>query len=238
MSEDIFRVVITVAVVLACIAFLVQAAVAMAFYKTVRKIQLKVDHLSDKVEPLVAKIEPVIEKVGPIIDKAGPVFERIGPMMDGATATMERIKPVIDQTVLVIGKIGVVVEQAVPVLDSAKQAVANANLVIADARPRIAEFSEEAVAVARSGREQVERIGDLLHEASDRTRARLEQIDESLESTVGQVGEVGTAVKRAVLRPVREANGFAAGISAAVSTLVHARKASVDGATQDEEMFI
>jgi len=109
--------------------------------------------------------------------------------------------------------------------------------VIADARPHIAELSEEAVAITRSGREQVERIGDLLHDASDRARARLEQIDESLESTVGQVGQVGGAVKRAVLRPVREANGLAAGISAAVSTLVHPRK-SPDAATQDEEMFI
>ncbi|MEI9975506.1 MAG: hypothetical protein WDO73_27625 [Ignavibacteriota bacterium] len=45
------------------------------------------------------------------------------------------------------------------------------------------------------------------------------------------------AVKRAVMRPVREANGLAAGISAAVSTLVNPRKA-VDAVTQDEEMFI
>ncbi len=58
-------------------------------------------------------------------------------------------------------------------------------------------------------------------------------------STVEQVGQVGDAMKRAVLRPVREVNGLAAGISAAVSTLVHhSRKPSVDQATQDEEMFI
>jgi hypothetical protein len=45
-------------------------------------------------------------------------------------------------------------------------------------------------------------------------------------------------MKRAVMRPVREANGLAAGISAAVSTLVRPRKSSPDAATQDEEMFI
>jgi ABC-type transporter Mla subunit MlaD len=238
MSEDVFRLVITAAVLLACIAFVVQAAVAIAFYKTVRKIQQKVDHLGDKVEPLIAKIEPVVEKVGPVIDKVGPVIERIGPLVDEVMTTMERMKPVIDGAVEVIGKVGKVVEQAVPVIDSAKQAVASANLAISEARPYILEFSEEAVTIARSGREQVERIGDVLHDASDRARARLEQIDESVENTVGQVGEVGTAVKRAVLRPVREANGLAAGISAAVSTLVHARRSSVDSVTQDEEMFI
>jgi len=94
------------------------------------------------------------------------------------------------------------------------------------------------VGAARSTREQVERIGDLVHDASNRAHARLEQIDSSLEHTVGQVGQVGDAVKRAVMRPVREANGVAAGISAAVSTLVHPRKSSPDSVTQDEEMFI
>jgi hypothetical protein len=41
------------------------------------------------------------------------------------------------------------------------------------------------------------------------------------------------------MRPVREVNGLAAGISAVVSTLVRGhRRSSVDSATQDEEMFI
>ncbi len=53
-----------------------------------------------------------------------------------------------------------------------------------------------------------------------------------------QIGQVGDAVKRAAMRPVREVNGLAAGISAAVSLLVKGRKSSVDSATQDEEMFI
>jgi hypothetical protein len=41
------------------------------------------------------------------------------------------------------------------------------------------------------------------------------------------------------MRPVREVNGLAAGISAVVATLVKgARRSSVDVATQDEELFI
>jgi ABC-type transporter Mla subunit MlaD len=238
MSEEVFRLVITAAVALACIAFVVQAAVAIAFYRTVRKIQEKIDDLGDTVGPLAAKVEPVIERVGPLLDKAAPVVERLGPMMNAATETMERMKPVIERTTQVIGKIGTVVDQLTPVVDNARQVVANVNQIVLDARPHIVEFSDEAVAAAHIARAQVERIGDVLHEAGDRARARLEQIDESVENTVGQVGQVGDAMKRAVLRPVREANGLAAGISAAMSTLVRPRKASPDAATQDEEMFI
>jgi hypothetical protein len=130
------------------------------------------------------------------------------------------------------------VEQAGPAVERARQVLTNTNQIIVEARPRIGEFSDEAVAAAQSVRQQVQRIGELLHDAGDRARARLEQIDESVEHTVGQVGQVGDAMKRAVMRPVREANGLAAGISAAVSTLVRPRKASPDSATQDEEMFI
>ena len=133
---------------------------------------------------------------------------------------------------------GGVVQQAGPVLESARRVIDSTDEVITDLRPRIAEFSDEAVSVARVSREQVERIGGLIHEVSGRAQARIEQIDNSVENTVEQVGQVGDAMKRAVMRPVREANGIAAGISAAVSTLVRPRKSSPDAATQDEEMFI
>jgi ABC-type transporter Mla subunit MlaD len=147
--------------------------------------------------------------------------------------------PVIDKSVEVVGRVGSVVEQAGPVVENVRQVLATVNEAAADMRPRISKLSDDAVAIAHSSRQQVERIGALLNDASGRARARLEQIDESVESTVEQVGKVGDAMKSAVMRPVREANGIAAGISAAVSTLVKGpRKSSVDSATQDEEMFI
>jgi uncharacterized protein YoxC len=105
-------------------------------------------------------------------------------------------------------------------------------------RPRIAEVSSEVAGIARSGREQMERIGEVLEDATGRVHNRLEQIDQTVDHTVEQIGQAGDAVKRAAMRPVREVNGLAAGISAAVSSLVKGRKSSVDSATQDEEMFI
>ena len=158
------------------------------------------------------------QKVGPLADEAEPVIGRLGPMID---------------------KIGLAAEKMAPVADRFESVLATTNRIMEETRPRISEISGEAVEMVRSGRQQVERIGELLHDAGDRARTRLEQIDQAVDSTVEQVGQVGDAMKRAVLRPVREANGLAAGISAAVSTLVHGpRKPSVDQATQDEEMFI
>ncbi len=204
MSDDVFRIVVTVAVALACVAFLVQAGVAIALFGVIRKMQAKVMPLVDKAEIVVTKASPVVEKIGPVIDQARPIIAKIGPAIDKATAILATTHEIMEET-----------------------------------RPRIREISTEGAAMVKSGREQMERIGKLLHDASDRARQRLEQIDHSVDSTVEQVEQVGESVKRAVMKPVREVNGLAAGISAVLSTLVRgSRKSSVDHATQDEEMFI
>lgn len=232
MSDEVFRIVISVAVLLACIAFLVQAGVVLALYRSARKLEERVDTMSTSVSPL-------IEKLGPMVDRVNPVLERIAPMMDRAGQTMERLGPVIDKSVEVIGAVGTVVQQASPIVDDMRLVLSRTNQIIADSRPRIAELSDEAVLAARSAREQVQEIGGVVSDFSQRARARVDQIDHSVENTFEQVEHVGDAMKRAVLRPVREANGIAAGISAAMSTLVKGpRKSSPDNVTQDEEMFI
>lgn len=197
MPDDVFRIVITVAVALACLAFLVQAGVAIALYRIASSMQ-------KKVFPVVERVDAVTKDVAPLIAKVGPVLDRAGPAIDNASAVLAR-----------------------------------AQKILAENQPKIAQISTEAVAIAKSSRRQVERIGELLDDAGSRAKERLEQIDRSVDSTVENIEHAGDAVKRAALRPVREVNGLAAGISAALSTLVHgSRRSSVDSATQDEEMFI
>ena len=211
MTEDTFRMVVVAAVALASIAFVAQAVAMFALYRVARKVQQKVGGLADQAEPAIGNLGPAIEKIGFAAERVGPAADRIG---------------------VVAGKVA-------PVVDQVGMVLATTNRIVEETRPRVSELSSEAVEIARSARQQVERIGELLHDAGDRAHARLAQIDQAVDDTVEQVGQVGDAMKRAVLRPVREVNGLAAGISAAVSALVHhSRKPSVDQATQDEEMFI
>jgi len=246
MTEDVFRIVVTAAVVLAALAFVVQAGIMFALYRVTRKAQENAERFTAKAEPVIASVGPVLERARVVIEKAGPVIDRLGPVIAKVGPTIDKIGPVID-------KMGPAIEKVGPALDEAKRTVAKAgafvdrateiatttNLVIEDARPHVAQISHEATEIIRLGREQVERVGDLLHDAGEKARARLDQIDQSVETTIEQVEQVSGAMKRAVMKPVREVNGLAAGISAAVGTLVRGqRKSSVDSATQDEEMFI
>src|ERR1022692_1965691 len=158
------------------------------------------------------------------LDSINAAAAKVGPAID-------RFRPVVDRAV--------VVERTGVLIQSVNRVTATANLMMQDVRPRIADISNQTIAIVRSGREQVERVGDLLHDAGDRTHARLEQIDHAVEATIKQSENVSGTVKSAVLRPVREVSGIAAGISAMVATLMRGRrKHSVDSATQDEEMFI
>jgi phage-related protein len=204
MPEDLFRIVVTVGVALACVAFLVQAIIAIALYRVASRIQKKVFPLVDQMQTVATGAAPVLERIGPVIDRIGPVIDKVGPALDSAAKVFASTQQIVDES-----------------------------------RPRVAAITKEAVAISQSGRQQIERIGELLNDAGGRARERLDQIDRSVDNTVEHIEQAGDAMKRAVLRPVREVNGLAAGISAAVSTLVHgSRKSSVDHATQDEEMFI
>ena len=69
MSEETFRIVVAVAVLIACLAFLVQAGIVFALYRLTRKVQDKTAGFMERTEPVLAKVEPVLDKVGPVIEK-------------------------------------------------------------------------------------------------------------------------------------------------------------------------
>jgi F0F1-type ATP synthase membrane subunit b/b' len=129
--------------------------------------------------------------------------------------------------------------KVMPLVDRAEPILTTTRQILEENKPRIAEVSVEAVEIAKSARVQAERIGDLLADSAERAKARLAQIDRTVDETVEQVEQVSGAVKSVVMKPVKEVNGLMAGVKAAVSTLAAgSRRPSVDHVTQDEEMFI
>jgi hypothetical protein len=239
MSDEVFRIVVAAGVILASLAFVVQAGIVFALYRSARKMQAETTKFIGEVKPVIAKVGPTIDKAGPVIEQIGPVIKRIGPVVDKAKVALEGVPPVIEDVHVVVEKAAGVVQRAAEIAVTANQLVYTANNIMLDSRPQLKEMSVEAAAIVRTGREQVERLGEILHDAGDVARNRIEQIDHAVSATVDQVEHAGETMKSAVMRPVREVNGLAAGISAAVSTLVRGqRKSSVDAATQDEEMFI
>lgn len=231
MTDEVFRWIATAGVVLVAAAFVVQAVAAIAVSRGLRQLQAKITGFLANAEPAIARLDPMIERATVLMDTATPQIEIVGAAVEKAGTALERARITLD-------KASAAIDRASPMIDQARTTLANANLAIEENRPRVSEITGQVAEIARTSREQVDRLGALLEDAGDRARARLAQIDNTVTDAVEQVGEVGDALKRAAMRPVREANGVAAGISAAVSTFVKGRKYPPDMATQDEEMFI
>jgi len=61
MPEDVFRWVITGAVILACFAFIVQSIVTVLLYRMARNTQTKVMPLVDRAEPILTTTRQILE---------------------------------------------------------------------------------------------------------------------------------------------------------------------------------
>lgn len=123
------------------------------------------------------------------------------------------------------------IDRAEPILDSSRR-------ILEDTAPKIAVISTDVVDVVKMAREQTERLGDLIKDFSERAKVQVARIDGTVDHTIDQVQSATDVVKDAVLRPVREVDGFLSGLRTAVSVYARGRRESVDHATQDEEMFI
>lgn len=122
-------------------------------------------------------------------------------------------------------------ERAEPIVDSVKG-------IVDDLKPKIAAISTDATDVVKMGKEQVERLSVLVKDFSDRAKVQVARLDGAVDDTLEQVQSASTSVKDAVMQPVRKVNGLFAGVRTALSVYSQGTRASVDHATQDEEMFI
>jgi len=126
-----------------------------------------------------------------------------------------------------------------PLVDRFEAILTTSSKMLEENRPRIADITAETLVIARIARQQAERISELIDDANERAKARIAQIDQTVEHAVGQVEHAGEAVKSTVLKPVKEVGGIVAGVRAAFNTYAHGgNRNSPEHATQDEEMFI
>src|ERR1700691_3390396 len=183
MSEDVFRWVIAVGVLLACLASVWQALILAALYRAGKEAQKAGKEAQTKLAPLVEHFDDFIAACNKLLTTSNKTLE--------------------------------------------------------ENRPRIADITAETLVIAKAARQQAERIGGVIDDTSKRARARIAQIDQTVEHTVEQVEHASEAVKSAVLKPVKEVNGIVAGLKAALNTYAQGgNRNSPENATQDEEMFI
>ncbi len=129
-------------------------------------------------------------------------------------------------------------DKLLPLIDATGPLVKTIRYFADENFPKFSQMTTEASEMVKVLHAQVDRLGEVVKDISDRARAQVARIDGAVDLTVDQVQHATASVKDAVLRPVRQVDGIMQGIRAAVGVMAQGRRESVDHATQDEEMFI
>jgi methyl-accepting chemotaxis protein len=125
-----------------------------------------------------------------------------------------------------------------PVAEALMPILGTVRRLVDENSPKFSQMTTDATEMVNALREQVDRLGEVVKEISDRARAQVARIDGAVDLTVEQVQQASESVRTAILKPVKQVDGIMHGIRAALSVVAHSRRESVDHATQDEEMFI
>jgi hypothetical protein len=116
--------------------------------------------------------------------------------------------------------------------------VESAQRTLEQSRKQVVEVAEKATEVLNLTHKQLVRIDDVLGDATSRAKVQMDRVELMLDDTLGRMHELSAMLHKGILRPVREINGIAAGLQAALGFLFGSKRLTVEQATHDEEMFI
>jgi F0F1-type ATP synthase membrane subunit b/b' len=105
-------------------------------------------------------------------------------------------------------------------------------------KQQVLDITSKTNDILESTKRQLAKLEDLVGDASGRAKVQLERAEMVLDDTMSRAHETVALVHKGIMRPLREAQGIAAGVRTAVGHLTRGVRPSPAQATHDEEMFI
>jgi len=124
------------------------------------------------------------------------------------------------------------------ILTKSEETLEQSRKHIVEITAKVSEMTSKASDMMDIGRAQLVKLDAVISDASTRAKVQIERAEMVVDDTVSRVHHSVTAVHNGILKPVREVQGVAAGVKAAVQHFVRGNRPSVAQATQDDEMFI
>lgn len=129
-------------------------------------------------------------------------------------------------------------EKAAHLAPKVEALVESSRIAVDDSRREIAEITTRTSDILDVAKKQMDRVDEMLADAAIRTSRQLDRAELVLDDAMDRAQETISAVHGGVMKPIREINGVAAGLRAALQFLMRGGRPSPDQATVDEEMFI
>ena len=134
------------------------------------------------------------------------------------------------------------VDPLVPKVDSllpkVESLVTMATTTVEQSGKQINEITTRANDILDSTKRQLAIMEDVVGDAAARAKVQMERVELVLDDTLSRAHETVSVVHDGIMRPLREVNGIAVGIRAALGAIARGNRPTVDRATSDEEMFI
>jgi len=125
-----------------------------------------------------------------------------------------------------------------PLIPKVENLVEKANSTVEQSGKQITEITTRANDILDSTKRQLAIVEDVVGDAAARAKIQLERVDLVIDDTLSRAHETVAVLHDGIMRPLREVNGIAAGVRAALGSLARGNRPTVDRATSDEEMFI
>jgi ABC-type transporter Mla subunit MlaD len=127
------------------------------------------------------------------------------------------------------------VENLLPKVDNF---VGKATSTVEQSSKQITEITTRANDILDSTTRQLAIVEDLVGDAAQRAKVQMERVELVLDDTLSRTHETVAVLHDGIMKPLREVNGIAAGVRAALGAMARGNRPTVDRATSDEEMFI
>jgi ABC-type transporter Mla subunit MlaD len=159
--------------------------------------------------------------LGGIYKTAKQLQETINPLVPKVANLVEKANSTLDQSGRQIAEI---TSKTNDILDSTKRQMAIIEEVVGDAASR--------------AKRQMAVVEDIVGDAASRAKVQMERVELVIDDTLSRAHETVAVVHDGIMKPLREVNGIAAGVRAALGSLARGNRPTPDRATADEEMFI
>ncbi|HTB20228.1 MAG TPA: hypothetical protein VK708_19025 [Bryobacteraceae bacterium] len=129
-------------------------------------------------------------------------------------------------------------EKITPLVPKVESLVAKATSTVEQSGRQITDITTRANDILDSTKRQLAIVEEVVGDAAVRAKVQMERVELVLDDTLSRAHETVAVVHDGIMRPLREVNGIAAGVRAALGSLARGNRPTVDRATSDEEMFI
>ena len=119
------------------------------------------------------------------------------------------------------------------------EAVADGSLkAVMEIKTNIGEITTKTTAILDSTGRQLALVEGVVKDATTRAHSQMDRAEMVIDDAVSRAHETLAVVHTGIMKPIREINGVALGIRAAIQYFLHGSRPNPDRATVDEEMFI